>query len=527
MNKRITSFVMVSLLFLVVTSANVEFSVTLTWSADTRLTSDPNFDYAPAITQTMDGRIWVTWHSDRTGNEEIFYKILTGSTWSDDTRLTFDSHMDMNPSILQSSDGKIWIVWDSDRTGDFEIYCKTSSDNGASWSGDIQLTTEPARDSFPSIMQASDGKIWIFWTSGRDVTVSPPDPTFQPSANIFYKVSIDNGQTWSEDTLVVTDYKNNYRDDLYPSCMQAANGSIWVVWAKEAKDVYYKLYNGTAWSGEVRLTFDAKENTNPFIMQTTNGRIWVFWDSFRNAHDTDLYHKIFDGSWSNDIQLTTSLEEDQWPSAVQTEDLTIWVVWTSPRYPQLVYDIFYRTGLEVHDVAVSRITPNASHETFAFRGEAVYIEIEAVNQGEGNEVFEVKSYANSSFLGSRTISLDAGKSFVVVFTWNTTGARAGKYLLNAYAVPVLRETDTTDNTLTYSIFEVRMKGDICGWYGGVLKPIPDRRVNIDDFGMVVGHYATANQTSWHPVWGPACDINEDGKVDLDDVMIVGIHYLET
>jgi len=526
MKKKLMFTAIAAFLFLAVVMTTVQIGLSVTWSNDERLTFDPSDDWDPAIIQTSDGKIWVTWHSGRTGNYDIFYKVWSGSSWSNDLQLTSDINLDLRPSILQSSDGKIWIVWASNRTGDLEIFYKFSSDNGASWSSDTRLTTDPSRDDYPSVMQTSDGKVWVFWTSGRNLN---PETGF-PTADIFYKFSSDAGQTWSDDAYVPTDYKNNYREDLFPSVMQAANGSIWVVWTKEKEgqsgDLYYKTYNGTAWYWEVRLTTDPNEDNHPSIMQTANGRIWVFWDSNRAPNRKgDVYYKVFDGSWSNDTQLTTAWEDDQWPSAMQTTDLTIWVVWTSPRYQQLYPDIFYMTGMELHDLAVRRITPNASHETYAFRGEMVYTEVEVENQGEGKETFEVKSYANSSLLGSKTISLDAGKSYVFVFQWNTTRIRAGNYALKATVAPVMGEVDTADNTLTYT-FEIRIKGDICGWYGGVLKPIPNQRVDMDDFGMVVGHWGTVSST-WHPVWGPAADINDDGLVDLDDIMEVAIHFLET
>jgi len=530
MEKKFTSLMITVTLFFATLSVTVQLSSAVTWSSDIRLTIDPSDDWDPSITQTNDGGMWVTWHSGRTGNYELFYKISSdnGISWSGDFQLTSNASLDSHPSILQSSDERIWIVWDSDRTGDFEIYYKTSIDNGESWSGDTQLTVDPARDSFPSIMQSSDGKIWVFWSSGRNVTVSPPDPTYQLSANIFYKFSSDSGQTWSDDTLLATDYKNNYWDDLYPSCMQAANGSIWVVWAKHAREIYAKTYNGTHWFGEVRLTTDPRDDTHPFIMQTANERIWVFWDSNRNAHDTDIYYKIFDGSWTDDLQLTTSMEDDEWPGAVQTSDLRIWVAWNSPRYPQLVYDIFYRTGTELHDIAVSSVTPYTNHNSnaFAYRGEIAYVGVEVENQGEGKEIFAVKCYANSTQLGQRIVTLDAGKSFVSVFEWNTTKVKAGVYVPNAVAVAVQGETDISDNYLVGDSFEVRIWGDVCGWFGGVLMPIPNQRVNLDDFMVIVFNYGAADP-SWNPVWGPACDITEDGVVDIDDVMTVSIHYGET
>jgi hypothetical protein len=48
---------------------------------DTQLTTHPGDDWSPSITQTSDGRIWVVWHSLRTGNADLFYKTYNG-TWT-------------------------------------------------------------------------------------------------------------------------------------------------------------------------------------------------------------------------------------------------------------------------------------------------------------------------------------------------------------------------------------------------------------------------------------------------------------
>jgi len=100
----------------------VQFSYAVTWSSDGRLTFDPSDDWDPAIIQTNDGKIWVTWHSGRTGNYDIFYKVWSGSSLSDGIQLTFDPNVDLFPSILQTRDGKIWIVWRSDRMGNFDLF---------------------------------------------------------------------------------------------------------------------------------------------------------------------------------------------------------------------------------------------------------------------------------------------------------------------------------------------------------------------------------------------------------------------
>jgi hypothetical protein len=180
--------------------------------------------------------------------------------------------------------------------------------------------------------------------------------------------------------------------------------------------------------------------------------------------------------------------------------------------------------LELHDVAVLGVTPYASHNTTAFRGEIVYIVVGVQNEGEAKEDVEVRCFANSSLIQSRQVTLVSGYS--MVFLWDTTGCKPGSYVISAYAVAVVGELDLTDNSFTDGSVVVRIFGDIVGVFNGEILPVSDGRVDIDDFGMVIGHYGCA--VPWpHPTWDAVADVNEDGLIEIDDIMLVGSHYGET
>jgi len=100
-------------------------------------------------------------------------------------------------------------------------------------------------------------------------------------------------------------------------------------------------------------------------------------------------------------------------------------------------------------------------------------------------------------------------------------------VISGEAAPVLGETNVGDNSLVGGAVELRIKGDIVGIYGGVVQPIPDKRVNIDDFSIPIIHYGCLGPDWPHPVWDPVADITGNGLVDLDDIMTVGVHFGET
>lgn len=164
------------------------FSMTTTdgtsWSDPIQLTTDPEPDRGPHVTQAMDGKIWVAWTSRRTGDAEIFYKTHDGSSWSSDTRLTYSTNSDVAPWILQIIDGTIMIFWASSTpTGEYDIYYTYSTDNGASWPENIQFTTDNNADMWPSACQISDTTIWAVWTSNRG---DQPDGNW----DIYYRTSL-------------------------------------------------------------------------------------------------------------------------------------------------------------------------------------------------------------------------------------------------------------------------------------------------------------------------------------------------
>ena len=517
MSRKITLTTIIFMLLLITTGVFAPPSQAVEWSADIRLTLDDDSDTSPSITQAIDGNIWVVWSSDRTGNMELFYKVYDGSSWSDATQLTTNSSYDSHPAITGANDGNIWVVWVSDRTGtdNLELFYKVY--DGSSWSDATQLTTYSYWDSHPAIMEDSEDNIWVVWESDRN----------EHDVDIYYKVF--NGSSWSNETPVTTDQN---ADDRYPSIMQAMGGMVWIVFTKLSEtdpngDVYYKLFDGTSWSKDIRRTWHTGSDLNPSIAQDGDGAIWIVWDSDRNGHDANIYYMVYDTYWTPDTKLTTDQSDDFLPSITAVADGTIWVMWTSTRLAD--FDIYYRTTITspCHDIAVIRVKTNP---TMALRGENVSIEVTTQNQGTYSETFEVLCHASSTLIGSTTIFLSPGQTNIMYppFKWNTTGVPCGNYTISATVAAVTNETDLDDNYKEADEpVEIRIRGDICGMYGKVILPIPDGVVNLDDFMIVAvpGIIFTEHPT-WDPVWGPICDLNKDGKIGVADIIIVGIHFGE-
>jgi len=314
------------------------------WADERQLTFDPvywmidpdtgknityyetDFDALSSVAATKDSKIWIVWQTDETGDDEIFYKVYNMKTgkWTNDTQLTSHPNYDVGPSILQTSDGKIWVFWTTNRVGNYEIFYTTTSDNGASWSTETPATTDPRSDVSPAVAQASDGKIWLVWS--RKAATGNQD--------IYYKTY--NGTSWSDDVQLTT----HTNLDETPAVMQAKDGKIWVFWSRSMPDaltqIWYKSFDGSSWSSETQLTTEEKDNMDPAAFVEQDGTIWVMWQSKEQTGQAtwDLFYKIsLDNgtTWSLPIQFTTHKEDDLWPSATQAPDKSFWIVWTSNR----------------------------------------------------------------------------------------------------------------------------------------------------------------------------------------------------
>jgi len=286
-----------------------------------------DYDGTASVTATKDNEIWVTWQTDQTGNYEIFYKIYSFKTgkWSTDTQLTSNPKIDSEPAIMQTSDGKIWVFWYSDRTENYEIFYKTSSDSGASWSTEIPVTNDPRSDADPTVTQATDGKIWLAWTRRTGTS----------NTDIFYKTY--NGTSWSTETQLTTNTNVDQLPSVVQA-KDGKIWIFWSQYMPDTHEqICYKSFDGSTWSSETQLTTGTdRDNMDPAALVEKDGTIRVLWQSQEQKVPStwDLFYKISlnnGTTWSSPIQFTIHTKDDTQPSAVQAPDKSIWIVWTSNR----------------------------------------------------------------------------------------------------------------------------------------------------------------------------------------------------
>lgn len=185
------------------------------------------------------------------------------------------------------------------------------------------------------------------------------------------------------------------------------------------------------------------------------------------------------------------------------------------------YTAYYGTST-LHDVAITGIEPS---KTVVGQGYSQGITVTAANRGDFTEDFNVIVYANTTSIASQNVTLSVGDSMPITFTCNTSALVKGNYSIDAYASPVLGETDVADNNFTDGWVCVSITGDLTGGTPNLLDFVPDGMVNMKDVGVVARFFRqdTPPAPSDCDITGPILGVPDD-TIDMRDVGIVARQF---
>jgi hypothetical protein len=263
-----------------------------TWSGDLKLSAS-GMAFGPSLAVSGD-TVHVVWDglpSDTAGIPlEVYYARSTdaGATWDSVVRLTNDTADYAWQPAVAAAGSTVHVAWYDGRNGPAypaEIYYKRSTNNGATWSGDVRLTNSAPASEWVSIA-AADNRVHVVWTDTRD------SGTYE----IYYKCSTDNGATWppspaGDQRLTSPDGQNSY----FPS-VAATGANVHLVWndtrGSGTAEVYYKSSTdgGITWSSDAGLSLrDGKQSMHPSIAVAGSG-LHVDWYDSRDGNN-EIYHK--------------------------------------------------------------------------------------------------------------------------------------------------------------------------------------------------------------------------------------------
>lgn len=283
-------------------------------------------------------------------NNNIFDQgdlVVSGATPS--------SNLFLDPSTSLDGQGRIWLAWNEKPPGSSTtttVYLKVG--NGTSWSAKQAVTNGSFVDNGDFVTPLANQTMMILWSSNRS-----------GFADIFYRLYSSAGSA----PFVASPPVQLTSTTLYdrsPTAVQDRNGRIWVAWSRANAQstsslIYYKYYNGTAWSSDFPMPPASVSNldqTSPFITQTKDGLIRMLWTS-NDTTNSNLYYAttsgtmptlpstgIPSGSWSAKVHFSfgNTSDDDDRAFFLQSQDGNYWVFWQkSILVPSAEY-VYYSTA---------------------------------------------------------------------------------------------------------------------------------------------------------------------------------------
>ena len=148
-------------------------------------------------------KIFLAFTDNRNGNYDLFFRMSgnNGVTWTAPVLVNDDglahAHQATPDFAVDPVYGTLYLVWEDRRNSsptESDIYFASSSDNGATWSTNVQVNdSSSGAKSQPAIVAATDGTLHVVWKDSR-----PGSPT----EKIFYASSSDGGDTWGYNVQV-------------------------------------------------------------------------------------------------------------------------------------------------------------------------------------------------------------------------------------------------------------------------------------------------------------------------------------
>jgi hypothetical protein len=166
-------------------------------------------------------------------------------------------------------------------------------------------------------------------------------------------------------------------------------------------------------------------------------------------------------------------------------------------------------------ITLPRITKLTVSPSFVMLG-GIFTANATVHNGlTQTATYNISVYANKTVIGKTTgINIAAGANTTQTFTWNTTSAPYGNYIITAQLsgnITVSGNKCTFSASYTGSTVLVTLAGDFNG----------DRKVDSTDFVIFLAAYGFS---TGQPAYNSACDLNHDGIVNYADFVIFLANY---
>lgn len=266
----------------------------------TPLTSGTVTDSLPSLLQTRSGLL-LAW---KRGDDVAVGRLEEGQLGS----VQIVSQHSSYPRLLELNDGTLWLVYNASRNNMGNIFFQSSTDDGATWSNETQITfVKPYVTTGAAVSQDADGSIWLGYNNritisrdmGRTWTPIPQIPEMGYGwfnlvsvpplgmlcmvgwSSLDVSVSGDAGTTWGGFRTIdaYPRFSDNHRTS-FPHLVRGKSGRLHLTYNSDidGRSLWYRSSadNGETWGDFVRVVADENLEEGASV-EEVGGSVWIVW----------------------------------------------------------------------------------------------------------------------------------------------------------------------------------------------------------------------------------------------------------
>jgi PKD domain len=389
------------------------------WSSPANVSNNTDFSATPQAATDAAGNIYVVWEDDTASNSDILLGKSTdgGATFPLQVNVSPGSVFAFSPRIAIDAKGVIYVVWVDAPTNREQIFVNQSNDGGKTFSGPMALSDASVDGGNPAVAVDSFGNVDLAW-EGDSGTLG-----------IFFSHSTDGGVSYSAPVNLAT----NTNGSFVPRMALGNDGSVNVVW--EDDDMFGRQSVSFAHSGNKGGAFAAAQtlSTGPGVAfegqlsVDPSGNINVAWlDLSTGNGDTYFSRSTNQGaSFSAPVNLSGTSGSTDNPRVSNDANGNIYIVWQDT------------TGSSARDIFFSAssnggATFSAPQNLSGGLGDATFPQV-AVDANNAvsvawqlsaagkNNIFAARSSDGMSFGAAQNLLNDSGRSTQVELVTDGNG----------------------------------------------------------------------------------------------------------
>jgi hypothetical protein len=219
---------------------------------------------------------------------DIYFSFDNGAGFPQPAAIRSDTRAEFSPALAFDGEGKVVAVWERVKEANFtgteieqmaaqmEIVYAAYNPATAQWTEPVALTDNTWLDHSPMLKQTPDGGLLLVWQSnpGNLLIGDAVTPT-----TVHY--ALWNGSGFGAPGTLPGTFENC----LTFSLAYRGSGAL-LAYTRDMdgdlattadEEIFYNLFDGSAWGGAVRVTDDAVADVNPQVMYRADGAPEMVW----------------------------------------------------------------------------------------------------------------------------------------------------------------------------------------------------------------------------------------------------------